>query len=202
VGPCGFGFQLVNLPAHVRNLPPQGFLGHKERAEQVSTQIEKVRNRLEYGQQIFNITEAHTEPMIDPHSIADDFRRETVSAVAGSGSLHGLSLSAACPISQYLAESMLVRHQFLILSRANSNLLLKILGFLSRSTMSNARFAHPRCPSHHDGFSTDTTRQAPSSCRRIRSDETSDVDPEPFATTVAQSPHPGSADCGTLLALD
>jgi hypothetical protein len=47
VGPCGFGFQLVNLPAHVRNLPLQGFLGHKERAEQVSTQIEKVRNRLE-----------------------------------------------------------------------------------------------------------------------------------------------------------
>jgi len=51
-----------------------------------------------FGQQIFDITEAHTETMIDPHGIADDFRRESVSAVAGSGGLHGLSLSAALPI--------------------------------------------------------------------------------------------------------
>lgn len=51
-----------------------------------------------FGQQIFNITEAHTETVIDPHGIADDFRRESVSAVAGSGGLHGLSLSAALPI--------------------------------------------------------------------------------------------------------
>src|SRR5262249_48004676 len=47
MGPCRFGFQLGNLPAHLRNLPLQSFLGHKERAEQVPTQIEKVRNRLE-----------------------------------------------------------------------------------------------------------------------------------------------------------
>jgi hypothetical protein len=37
---------------------------------------------------------------------------------------------------------------------ANSNLLRKFRGFLSRSTMSNARFAHSRCPYHRDGFST------------------------------------------------
>jgi hypothetical protein len=47
IGPCGFGFQLGNLPGHLRNLPLQSFLGHKERTEQVPTQIEKVRNRLE-----------------------------------------------------------------------------------------------------------------------------------------------------------
>jgi hypothetical protein len=45
--PCGFGFQLGNLPAHLRNPPLQSFLGHKERTQQVPTQIEKVRNRLE-----------------------------------------------------------------------------------------------------------------------------------------------------------
>jgi hypothetical protein len=45
IGPGGFGFQLGNLPAHLRNLPLQSFLGHKERTEQVPTQIEKVRNR-------------------------------------------------------------------------------------------------------------------------------------------------------------
>ena len=32
--------------------------------------------------------------------------------------------------------------------------------------------------------------------------QTSVVDPELFTSTVAQSLHPGSADCGTLLALD
>ena len=47
IGPCGFGFQIGNLPAHLHNLPLQSFLGHKERTEQVPTQIEKVRNRLE-----------------------------------------------------------------------------------------------------------------------------------------------------------
>jgi hypothetical protein len=51
-----------------------------------------------FGQEIFDITEAHTETMIDPHGIADDFRWESVSTVAGSGGLHGLSLSAAFPI--------------------------------------------------------------------------------------------------------
>jgi hypothetical protein len=34
-------FQLGNLPAHLRNLPLESFLGHKERTQQVPTQIEK-----------------------------------------------------------------------------------------------------------------------------------------------------------------
>ena len=50
-----------------------------------------------FGQKIFNITEAQTEAMIDPYGIADDFRRETVSAVTGSGALHEMSLSVGCP---------------------------------------------------------------------------------------------------------
>ncbi len=49
-----------------------------------------------FGQKIFNITEAQTEAMIDPYGIADDFRRETVSVVAGSGALHEMSLSVGC----------------------------------------------------------------------------------------------------------
>jgi hypothetical protein len=47
IGPFGFSFQLGYLPAHLRDLPLQSFLGHKERTEQVPTQIEKVRKRLE-----------------------------------------------------------------------------------------------------------------------------------------------------------
>jgi DNA-binding NarL/FixJ family response regulator len=41
IGLCGFRFQLGNLQAHVRNIPLQSFLRHKERTEQVPTQIEK-----------------------------------------------------------------------------------------------------------------------------------------------------------------
>jgi hypothetical protein len=50
-----------------------------------------------FGQKIFHITEAQTEAMIDPYGIADDFRRETVSVVTGSGALHEMSLSVGCP---------------------------------------------------------------------------------------------------------
>jgi hypothetical protein len=50
-----------------------------------------------FGQKIFHITEAQTEAMIDPYGIADDFRREAVSAVTGSGAVHEMSLSVGCP---------------------------------------------------------------------------------------------------------
>ena len=50
-----------------------------------------------FGQKIFNITEAQTETMIDPYGVADDFRRETVSLVTGSGALHEMSLSFWLP---------------------------------------------------------------------------------------------------------
>jgi hypothetical protein len=47
LGPFGFSFQLGYLPAHLRDLLLQSLLGYKERTEQVPTQIEEVRNRLE-----------------------------------------------------------------------------------------------------------------------------------------------------------
>jgi hypothetical protein len=50
-----------------------------------------------FSQKIFNITEAQTEAMIDPYGIADDFRRETVSVVTGSGALQEMSLSVGGP---------------------------------------------------------------------------------------------------------
>jgi len=50
-------------------------------------------NDAAFGEQIFYVTEAHTETMIDPDSIADDFRREAASAEAGAGALHERSLS-------------------------------------------------------------------------------------------------------------
>jgi hypothetical protein len=50
-----------------------------------------------FGQKTFHITEAQTEAMIDPNGVADDFRRETVSVVTGSGALHEMSLSVGCP---------------------------------------------------------------------------------------------------------
>ena len=48
--------------------------------------------------------------------------------------------------------------------------------------MRYAGFSHSPCPSHHDGFPTCAARRATLRCRRICSDETSDVDPEPFAS--------------------
>ena len=54
-------------------------------------------NNSAFGQKIFNITEAQTETMIDPYGVADNFRRETVSVVAGSGAVHEMSLSVGCP---------------------------------------------------------------------------------------------------------
>src|SRR5215472_10249979 len=50
-----------------------------------------------FGQQIFHIPEAQTEAMIDPHGVADDFRRDTVSVVTASGALQEMSLSVGCP---------------------------------------------------------------------------------------------------------
>ena len=49
------------------------------------------------SQQIFHITEAQTEAMIEPYGVADDFRRETMSAVTGSGALHTGILSVGFP---------------------------------------------------------------------------------------------------------
>ena len=62
--------------------PPDGFVGNHDSA---------------FGQKIFNITEAQTEARIDPYGVANDFRRETVSVVTGSGGVHEMSLSVGCP---------------------------------------------------------------------------------------------------------
>jgi hypothetical protein len=35
--------------------------------------------------------------LMDPYSVADDFRREAVSAVTGSGAIHEMSLSVGSP---------------------------------------------------------------------------------------------------------
>src|SRR5262249_5212342 len=78
----------------------------------------------------------------------------------------------------------------------------EIQGLLSRSTMSDARFAHSPRPSHHDGFSTCAARRATRSCRRIRSDQTSDVDSEPFGSPCAQYAHSGSVNRGMVFPLD
>src|SRR5262245_10155691 len=53
--------------------------------------------------------------------------------------------------------------------------------------MRYAGFSHSPCPSHHDGLPTCAARRATLRCRRICSDETSDVDPEPFASPCAWS---------------
>src|SRR5215471_10481774 len=42
--------------------------------------------------------------------------------------------------------------------------------------MSNARFAHSRCPSHHDGLPACEPRRSTRGCRRIGSEQTSVVD--------------------------
>jgi len=40
--------------------------------------------------------------MIDPHGVADDFRREAVSAVIGSGAVHEMSLAGGCQVDKTL----------------------------------------------------------------------------------------------------
>jgi len=35
--------------------------------------------------------------MIDPYGVGDDFRRETMSVVTGSGALHEMNRSVGCP---------------------------------------------------------------------------------------------------------
>jgi hypothetical protein len=54
-------------------------------------------NDATFGEKIFHVTEAHAEAMIDPDGVADDFRWEAESVVAGSGALHEMSLSVRCP---------------------------------------------------------------------------------------------------------
>jgi hypothetical protein len=91
--------QLVQIPdvAEATLFPLQMSIAGSEFSAPLSHRFERDDDTA-FGQQIFNITEAHTETVIDPHSIADDFGRESVSTVTGSGSLHGLSLSASFPI--------------------------------------------------------------------------------------------------------
>ena len=50
-----------------------------------------------FSEKIFNIAETHTETVIEPHGITDNFRWESVSAIAGSDGPHGQSLSVDYP---------------------------------------------------------------------------------------------------------
>ena len=45
-----------------------------------------------FCQEIFDISEAQAEAVVEPNAVADDFRREPVSAVAGGGAIHPASL--------------------------------------------------------------------------------------------------------------
>ncbi len=45
-----------------------------------------------FCQKIFDISEAQAESMVEPNSMADDFRREPVTAVAGCVAIHPGSL--------------------------------------------------------------------------------------------------------------
>ena len=53
---------------------PDGFIGNNNPA---------------FGEEIFDITEAQAETVIDPDGVADDFRWETVSVVTRLGAIHG-----------------------------------------------------------------------------------------------------------------
>jgi hypothetical protein len=58
------------------------------------------------------------------------------------------------------------------------------------------------CPSHHDPFPAGPARRCARCCGGIRRDQTSVIDPEPFAPTCAQSPDSGPVDRRILFALD
>ena len=50
-----------------------------------------------FGEKILDISEAQTETMVDPDSIADDFCRETMTVITRPAVLHGTSVSVRCP---------------------------------------------------------------------------------------------------------
>jgi hypothetical protein len=75
---------------------PDGFVGNNDAA---------------LRQKIFHITEAQTKAMVDPHCIADDFRRKTVSMVTSSGAFHGRSLSQLVSKLKYPALRSLLNKQ-------------------------------------------------------------------------------------------
>ena len=50
------------------------------------------------GKQVFDITKAECEPMIEPNSMADDILRETISVIIGSIGCHKYSLPATVSI--------------------------------------------------------------------------------------------------------
>ena len=60
---------------------PDGFIGNNNPA---------------FGEEIFDITEAQAETVIDPHGVADDFRWKTVSVVTRLGAIHGSQSVSGC----------------------------------------------------------------------------------------------------------
>ena len=60
---------------------PDGFIGNNNPA---------------FGEEIFDITEAQAETVIDPDGVADDFRWKTVSVVTRLGAIHGSQSVSGC----------------------------------------------------------------------------------------------------------
>jgi hypothetical protein len=50
-----------------------------------------------FGEKILDISEAQAETMVNPHRIADDFRREPMAVIPRPTAFHGTSLSVSCP---------------------------------------------------------------------------------------------------------
>jgi len=48
-----------------------------------------------FGEEFFDFTEAEAEPMVEPHGVADDFRRETMALVTELFGIHAPSLPQA-----------------------------------------------------------------------------------------------------------
>jgi hypothetical protein len=53
---------------------------------------------LRFGQKILDISEAQAETMVQPHGMADDRWRETMTGITRPIVLHGTSVSGPCPI--------------------------------------------------------------------------------------------------------
>jgi len=51
-----------------------------------------------FGQKILDISEAQEETMVEPHGIADDLGRKTMTGITRPIVLHGTSVSGRCPI--------------------------------------------------------------------------------------------------------
>src|SRR5208282_3100039 len=89
-----FQIDLVQMPSRMRLQATLSQVGRDQRSEKVHPTPNRLigHRHSAFRQQIFDVAQAEGEPKIEPYSLVNDLRRETISAVADF--LHPLGYSA------------------------------------------------------------------------------------------------------------